>query len=31
MQGLGVYGADYFSPSEGVLSSIFRLRHRVFK
>jgi len=31
MQGLGVYGADYFQPSTQVLDSIFRLRHRVFK
>ena len=31
MQGLGVYGSDYFTPSEQVLSSMFRLRHRVFK
>lgn len=31
MQGLGVYGADYFHPSERVLHSMFRLRHRVFK
>lgn len=31
MQGLGVYGAEYFSPSEQVLNSIYRLRHRVFK
>ena len=31
MQGLGVYGADYFHPSESMLDSMFRLRHRVFK
>lgn len=31
MQGLGVYGANYFHPSESMLHSMFRLRHRVFK
>lgn len=31
MQGLGVYGAGYFKPTEQVLNSMFRLRHRVFK
>lgn len=31
MQGLGVYGAQYFQPSEQVLNSMFGLRHRVFK
>lgn len=31
MQGLGVYGGEYFAPSSQVLNSIFRLRHRVFK
>lgn len=31
MQGLGVYGAGYFTPSERALDSLFRLRHRVFK
>lgn len=31
MQGLGVYGAGYFQPTERILNSMFSLRHRVFK
>ncbi|MBC7905155.1 MAG: GNAT family N-acetyltransferase [Rhodospirillaceae bacterium] len=29
--GIGVYGADYFHPSQQVLNSIYGLRHKVFK
>lgn len=31
MQGLGVYGSEYFQASQQVLESMYRLRHRVFK
>lgn len=31
MHVLRVYGAEYFNPTEPMLNSMFRLRHRVFK